>query len=110
MNLVFSPKKILSFFALLVSTTCCYAQNSVTLVFSGEDQHGSHVRMNGLTIQNLSRNWQETLLFPDTIYTMVIGTGVEDIQQANEMKVMPNPFEGHTRVNVFSAEDEEAKM
>ena len=110
MNLVFSPKKILSFFALLVSTTCCYAQNSVTLVFSGEDQHGSHVRMNGLTIQNLSRNWQETLLFPDTIYTMVIGTGVEDIQQANEMKVMPNPFEGHTRVNVFSSKDEEAKM
>ena len=110
MNLVFSPKKILSFFALLVSTTCCYAQNSVTLVFSGEDLHGSHVRMNGLTIQNLSRNWQETLLFPDTIYTMVIGTGVEDIQQANEMKVMPNPFEGHTRVNVFSSKDEEAKM
>lgn len=104
------PMKILSLFSLLVSTVYCYAQNSVTLVFSGQDQHGSHVRMNGLTIQNLSRNWQETLLFPDTIYTLEIGTGVEDIQQSNEMKVMPNPFEGHTRVNVFSAEDEEAKV
>ena len=104
------PMKILSLFALLVSTVYCYAQNSVTLVFTGEDQYGSLVRMNGITIQNLNRNWQETLLFPDTIYTLEIGTGVENIQQSNEMKVMPNPFEGHTRVNVFSAEDEEAKM
>ena len=104
------PKKISSFFVLLTLILHCYAQNSVTLVFSGEDQQGSYVKMNGITIQNLSRDWQETLLFPDTIYTLNIGVGIEDVQQANEMKVMPNPFEGHTRVNVFSAEDEEAKV
>ena len=99
------PKIIFSLFALLTLILDCYAQNSVTLVFSGEDQHGSHVSMNGLTIQNISRNWQETLLFPDTIYTLNIGLGIENIEQATEMKVMPNPFEGHTRVNVFSTED-----
>ena len=85
-----------------------FAQNTVTLVFTGEDQQGSYVKMNGITIQNLSRDWQETLLFPDTIYTLNIGSGIEDVQQANEMKVMPNPFEGHTRVNIFSDRDEEA--
>ena len=104
------PKIIFSLFSLLTLILDCYAQNSVTLVFSGEDQHGSHVSMNGLTIQNISRNWQETLLFPDTIYTLNIGLGIENIEQATEMKVMPNPFEGHTRVNVFSTEDEDAKM
>ena len=101
------PKIILSLFALLTLILHCYAQNSVTLVFSGEDQQGSYVKMNGITIQNLSRDWQETLLFPDTIYTLNIGVGIEDVQQANEMKVMPNPFEGHTRVNIFSDRNEE---
>lgn len=101
------PKIILSLFALLTLILHCYAQNSVTLVFSGEDQQGSYVKMNGITIQNLSRDWQETLLFPDTTYTLNIGVGIEDVQQANEMKVMPNPFEGHTRVNIFSDRNEE---
>ena len=103
-------KTIWSFFALLMFSLHCLAQNTVTLVFTGEDQQGAYVKMNGITIQNLSRDWQETLLFPDTIYTLNIGTGIEDVNQATEMKVMPNPFEGHTRVNIFSAEDEEAKM
>ena len=107
---VFTKKTIWSFFALLMFSLHCLAQNTVTLVFTGEDQQGAYVKMNGITIQNLSRDWQETLLFPDTIYTLNIGTGIEDVNQATEMKVMPNPFEGHTRVNIFSAKDEEAKM
>ena len=107
---VFTKKTIWSFFALLMFSLHSLAQNTVTLVFTGEDQQGAYVKMNGITIQNLSRDWQETLLFPDTIYTLNIGTGIEDVNQATEMKVMPNPFEGHTRVNIFSAKDEEAKM
>jgi uncharacterized protein (TIGR02145 family) len=109
-TIVLSPRKLLCFFALLVISLFCHAQNSVTLVFTGEDLNGSHVKMNGITIQNLSRNWQETFLFPDTIYILNVGTGIDDIQPANEMKVMPNPFEGSTRVNVFSTEDEKAKI
>ena len=109
-DFIFSRKIILSFFALLVLNCFSYAQNSVTLVFTGKDQHGLPIKMNGITIQNLSRNWQETLLFPDTVYTLNIGTGIDDIQEANEMKVMPNPFDGRTRVNIFSTNDENAKM
>lgn len=106
----FSRNTLLSFFTLLTFSGLGYAQNSVTLVFTGKNQHGSHIKMNGITIQNLSRNWQETLLFPDTVYTLNIGTGIDDIPQANEMKVMPNPFNGQTRVNFFSEKDENAKM
>lgn len=101
-------KKTVAFIAMMFLFAAVFAQNTVTLVFTGEDQQGSYVKMNGITIQNLSRDWQETLLFPDTIYTLNIGSGIEDVQQANEMKVMPNPFEGHTRVNIFSDRDEEA--
>lgn len=107
---IFSGKTLLSFFALLIFSCCNYAQNYVTLTFTGKDQHGSHIKMNGITIQNLNRNWQETLLFPDTVYTLNIGTEIDDIPQANEMKVMPNPFDGQTRVNIFSANNENAKM
>ena len=109
-NFIFSKSSILSFFILLILNCYSHAQNSVTLVFTGKDQHGLPIKMNGITIQNLSRNWQETLLFPDTVYTLNIGTGIDDIQEANEMKVMPNPFDGRTRVNIFSTNDENAKM
>ncbi len=107
---IFSRNTLLSFFTLLILNCCSYAQNSVTLIFTGKDQHNSHIKMNGITIQNLSRNWQETLLFPDTVYTLNIGTGIDDLQHDGETKVMPNPFAGQTRVNIFSTTDEDARM
>ena len=107
---IFFRNTLSSFFTLLIFSCYCYAQNSVTLVFTGKDQHDSHVKMNGITIHNINRKWQETILFPDTVYTLNIGTGIDDIQAANEMKVMPNPFSGQTRVNIFSTKDEDAKM
>jgi len=94
---------------MLIGTTL-YAQNSVTLVFTGQDQNNAYVRLNRVTIQNLSREWSETIYFPDTVYTLDFGTSIENIQHNEIMQVMPNPFYGHTRMNVSSPQHEEVKM
>ena len=87
-----------------------YAQNSVSLVFTGIDQHNNYVRINSVTIENLTRGWSETIIFPDTVYTLNIGVGIEETVQKEEMQVMPNPFDGNTRVNIFSSTTENIRM
>ena len=87
-----------------------FAQTSITLTFTGRDQHNAHVRLDTVTIQNLTRGWTEAIFFPDTVYTLTVGTGIEDYAQGNEMQVMPNPFNGKTQLNLYSVKGEPARM
>ena len=102
--------KTVLLWVLLASCPIMYAQNTLSLMFTGVDQNSRYVRINSVTIENLTRGWSETILFPDTIYTMEVGTSVEDYSEEGKMQVMPNPFDGHTRVNISSAQSESAKM
>ena len=96
--------------ALLALRPISNAQNELSLVFTGVDQHNEYVRINSVTIENLTREWSETILFPDTVYTLEFVSGVEDYLEEGKMQVMPNPFDGHTWVNIFSAHNEPVKM
>ena len=46
----------------------------------------------------------------DTVYTLSIGVGVENYMLKEEMKVMPNPFDGATRVNLSAPANEQALL
>ncbi|MBO7492615.1 MAG: hypothetical protein J6T87_00545 [Bacteroidales bacterium] len=105
--------KIRAFFFLV----CClafggmaFAQEQVTLTFTGANSQGDYVQLSSVEIRNLSRNWSETIVFPDTVYTLPVGTIVPQNPQEREMQVMPNPFDGHTRVNISSVETENVRM
>ncbi|MBO4655001.1 MAG: T9SS type A sorting domain-containing protein [Bacteroidales bacterium] len=102
-------KKILLFLLFLLGGAALWAQ-SVTLTFTGRDQNHAHVQLDRVVIANLSRGWQETIAFPDTVYTLNIGVGVEEYATEEEMKVMPNPFDGATRVNLSSRDNEQARI
>lgn len=102
-------KKILSFIVIaLIGLTSVVAQQTVTLTFTGRDQNNAYVRLDHVTIENLTRNWSETIWFPDTVYTHTVGTGVEEYYLNGGMQVMPNPFNGRTQVNIHSTKDEKA--
>ena len=87
-----------------------FAQETVTLVFTGTDPQGTYVQLGSVEIRNLTRNWSETIVFPDTVYTLAVGTSIPENPQKHKMQVMPNPFDGHTRVNIFSEETESVSM
>ena len=102
-------KKILCFIAIaIIGLTSVVAQQTVTLTFTGRDQNNAYVRLDHVTIENLTRNWSETIWFPDTVYTLTVGTGVEEHLLNGGMQVMPNPFNGRTQVNIHSTKDEKA--
>lgn len=96
--------------SLLWSAPTIFAQNSIILTFTGRDQHNAYVQMEKVTIQNLTRNWSEDIFSPDTVYTLTLGTSIGDYNDNNEMLLMPNPFDGKTQLNLYSAKNEYAKL
>ena len=103
-------KSLFFLISFLMIGMALFAQTSITLTFTGRDQHNAHVRLDNVTVQNLTRGWTEAIFFPDTVYTLTVGTGIEDYAQGNEMQVMPNPFNGKTQLNLYSVKGEPARM
>ena len=78
-----------------------YAQ-TVNLTFTACDTNNRYVRLDRVVIENLTQGWQETLYWPDTILTMTLATGLDDVvRESNHLPLQllqntPNPFEGTT--------------
>ena len=103
-------KKILLYALVLASIVPAFAQTTLTLTFNGRDQNSTRVQLDNVVIVNVTRGWTEAIFFPDTVYTITVGTGVEDYLLHGGMQVMPNPFDGRTQVNINSAKTESMTM
>ena len=110
-------KRIKSFkgiflFSLMVGTLGLNAQ-TVTLTFTAKDAGNHYVQLNQIIITNLTKSWQETIYWPDTVLTMQNGTGIDDpianggfaLSQNN-----PNPFSGTTDVTLTVVEDGDVNL
>ncbi len=98
--------KIMAACCLMMAQTA-FSQN-INLTFKGEDTDGKYVQMDSVRIENISRSWTETLIYPDTVLTLVDETGVSEVEN-NYLKCFsyPNPCNGRTNV-MLSMEQEEA--
>ena len=85
-----------------------YAQ-TVNLTFTACDTNNRYVRLDRVVIDNLTQGWQETLYWPDTILTMTLATGVDNVvRESNHLPLQllqntPNPFEGTTYTTLILA-------
>ena len=85
-----------------------YAQ-TVNLTFTACDTNNRYVRLDRVVIDNLTQGWQETLYWPDTILTMTLATGLDDvIRESNHLPLQvlqntPNPFDGTTYTTLILA-------
>lgn len=82
---------------------------TATLVFTGRDIANNHVETEFILVTNHTRNWQEILVWPDTVLTIQNATGVHDGGWGNAQPLQlspnsPNPFNGSTGVNLTLAE------
>ncbi|MCR4826239.1 MAG: T9SS type A sorting domain-containing protein, partial [Bacteroidales bacterium] len=92
----------------ILFTTCIstFAQ-TVTLTFSGKDESNRYVRIDSVVVENLTKGWQETLVYPDTTLTMTvpIGDGITTLDAPLKLSPNnPNPFDGTTFVNIILSE------
>ena len=91
------------FFVLVMSLLGSYviAQNSVTLTFTCRSDSDAYVQPDYIIIKNLTRNWSDTIYFPDTVYTLDLTTGISAYSNASlTSQVVPNPFRGTSMVNL----------
>ena len=93
---------ILSFSALLQAQT-------VTISFSGRDTSNHYLRLDRVDVKNLAEGWQETLLWPDTVLTMHVGTGINDAGDLASSALQlsassANPFHGTTTADLVVKE------
>ena len=76
----------------------------VTLTFTGYNANNQYVPLSRVVVSNLTKGWQETLTWPDTVLVMNI-TGIHDVETGRAPSLQlsqntPNPFNGTTFVNL----------
>ena len=99
-------RKTFIFITIIMLLFAAVSAQTVTLTFTGRDASNQYIPLNRVVVSNLTRGWQETLFWPDTVLVMTDGTGIDDfvtdgfhLSQNN-----PNPFNGTTYVNLSVTE------
>ena len=95
-------KRFLLLLALVVATALCTAQNNtVNLGFVGTGLDGTYKCLSSVKVENLSRGWTETLVYPDTILTLTASVGIAEADEEDfSLEGYPNPFGGNTMVSL----------
>ena len=99
-------KKFVLFSALAWCCLSLAAQSDVTLTFTCMREDSSYVRPDSIVVRNVDRGWSDRILYPDTVYQLVVGTDVRENEGIDGIVVSPNPFRGETTVR-FALEGEE---
>lgn len=106
MNILNLVKKLLFLVVICLASMVLYAQQVITLTFTGQDNNGSYLRLNRVVITNVSRNWTETIYWPDTVLEVRNSTHIAE-HVANDFSLeqnIPNPFDGTTSVQLRKGE------
>lgn len=74
-----------------------------TVSFKAIDKDHLPVRLDKVIIENLSKQWVDSIMAPDTMVQITNGTGVDDMNAQTGFvlsAVTPNPFTGTTQVRL----------
>ena len=88
-------KKVLPLIMLLLSAVFAVAQ-SITLNFTAVDQNGNPHDFTSVKIENLTRGWQHTLDYSESVIEIPVSVGVGELEgQTGGLRLAgPNPFNG----------------
>ena len=86
--------------ALLFGVSISTSAQTVTIAFTGKKYGSSqYMRLSKVVITNITRNWTETIYYPDTILQLSCGVGIDDFDTDDGFALsqnIPNPFAGQT--------------
>ena len=75
----------------------------IHLIFTGRDEVEHRVLLDRITIRNLTQEWEKTLFWPDTTFSMQLPpqtARLEPVELFHLSPNMPNPFNGRTDVTL----------
>ena len=87
---------------------------TVSVTFTGRDAQNHYLPLNRVLVNNHTKGWQETLVWPDTVLVMT-ATGIGSVETFQETSLRlsqnnPNPFDGTTYVNVNVTEPGDVEL
>ena len=104
-------KKCISTIIFLIATLCgLYAQN-ISIRFTGRSQDDLYMRIDSVSVQNYSQNWERTLIYPDTTMTVILN-GINEHKDVDFSlsQNTPNPFNGKTNVELTTPNDAQTTL
>ncbi|MBQ2352674.1 MAG: hypothetical protein II394_10715, partial [Bacteroidales bacterium] len=105
-------KKFYSIIILLAICMGALAQE-ITLRFSGREfPSPEYCQLDSVVVTNLTRNWTETIEFPDTIIVLTVIAGISPNVEAMHGlgQNTPNPFHCETRVELSVLQHDDIRM
>lgn len=105
-DLYMTMKKTFSIITFMMLYVCAMAQSGVDLLFKCRTVNGQWVKVDSITVENLSVGWTETLFYPDTQYRLNVSVGVQDVGTKDfaSLHTISNPFSGSTVINLYMPE------
>ena len=84
----------------------------ITVRFTGQLNGTSYCQLDSVAVINLSRNWMETVVYPDTIIVLggTVGTDLNIAATQGLGQNIPNPFDCETRVELSLSQRENVRM
>ncbi len=93
-------KKILLILTVIVMSFLSAMSQPVTLTFTGVDTNNQWSLISRVIVTNVTRDWQETIYYPDTTFVLENNVGIEEGTASSNSELMlnvaPNPFDGVT--------------
>ena len=107
-------KKRITLITLLALCAVTLFAQTVSVTFTGRDAQNQYLPLNRVIVSNLTKGWQETLIWPDTVLVMT-STGIGDVETQNFATLQlsqnnPNPFDGTTSANLNVAEQGDVEL
>ena len=104
-------RKIVLLLVLFSIGTIAFSQE-VTVRFTGQLNNSEYCRLDSVKVTNLTRNWTETVEYPDTIIVLggTVGTNLNIAATQGLGQNVPNPFDCETRVELSVSQRENVRM
>lgn len=103
-------KKLFFFCVIFIMVYGLFAQNTLSLTFKGQDQGNAYFQLDSVRVENLTREWAETIIYPDTEMILLVSVGVDDNDFWRDVLIVPNPFVGNAVLCVGNMQEGPARL
>ncbi len=88
-----------------------YSQE-ITVSFIGQLNNSEYCTMDSVVITNITRNWTESIVYPDTILVVggIVGNNLNIVSTMGLEQNVPNPFDCETQVELTVLHREDVRM
>lgn len=76
------------------------AFSQITVRFASRLASGGYIQMDSVMVENVTRSWTETLVYPDTVLVFSSSSIAEAQNRDFGLESYPNPFRGSTKVRI----------